>query len=264
MIYELIVENNEDEVFAISLVENPAIERDFLYFNKEEVKFASIDEERRLVMGPILIPDKQIIRADGEGLPYYVFFRAETIKKLAESYLKKGYQASATLEHDKKIEGITLVESWIIESRTKDKSAIYNLNLPVGTWMGTMKIDNDEVWNDYIKTGKVKGFSIEGLFEHKAVSASKEVSYLSKEIDDLSEEEAKALLNHIHSLLMPSMNMNDLEDACWDGYVAIGTKMKDGREVPNCVPLEEALEYISITSTYPGQAATGSITESTI
>ena len=232
MVYELVIDDeNEDEVFAISLVENPAIERDFLFFNKDEVKFASVNEEQRLVMGPILIPDKQIIRADGEGLPYYVFFRAETIKKLAENYLKKGYQASATLEHDKKISGVTLVESWIVESRTKDKSALYNLNLPIGSWVGTMKIDNDEVWDDYVKTGKVKGFSVEALVEHKLVSASKEeVSYLTKEIDDLTEEEAKALLNHIHSLLMPATE----------------------------------LEQPSITSTYPGQAPTGSITESTI
>jgi len=229
MTYELILESEEDGIFAISLVENPAIERDFLYFNKEEVKFSSIDEDKRLVMGPILVPDKQIIRADGTGLPYYVFFSKDTIQKLAEMYLKNGFQASSTLEHEKKINGVTLIESWIVESRTKDKSAIYNMNLPVGTWAGVMKIDNDEIWDEYVKTGKVKGFSIEGLFEHKLVSASKHLVNLEKPINELTEDEAKELLNLIHSLLMPSIE----------------------------------LEQPSITSTYPGEAS-GSIAEATL
>jgi hypothetical protein len=231
MIYELVIEDeNVDEVFAISLVENPAIEREFLYFNKEEVHFSSIDEEKRLVIGPILIPDKHIFRMDGDGVPYTVFFSKDTIQKLAENYLKRGYQASSTLEHDKKINGVTLVESWVVESRTKDKSALYNLNLPIGTWMGIMKIDSDEIWRDYVKTGKVKGFSIEGMFEHKLVSASKQ-NYLSKSVDDLTEDEAKELLNHIHSLLMPDMELE---------------------------------AQPSITSTYPGESATGSIAPATL
>ena len=230
MIYELVIENEQDEVFAISLVENPAIEREFLYFNKEEVRFSSIDDEKRLVIGPILIPDKQIFRMDGDGVPYTVFFSKDTVQRLAENYLKRGYQASATLEHNKKINGVTLVESWIVESRTKDKSALYNLNLPIGTWAGIMKIDSDEIWKDYVKTGKVKGFSIEGLFEHKLVSASKQ-EYLSKSVDDLTEDEAKALLNHIHSLLMPDMELE---------------------------------ANPSIVSTYPGEVASGSISEATL
>jgi hypothetical protein len=201
MIYELVIEDeNVDEVFAISLVENPAIEREFLYFNKEEVHFSSIDDEKRLVIGPILIPDKHIFRMDGDGVPYTVFFSKNTIQKLAENYLKRGYQASSTLEHDKKINGVTLIESWIVESRTKDKSALYNLNLPIGTWMGIMKIDSDELWEDYVKTRRVRGFSIEGMFEHKLVSASKEIQLLSKSITDLTEEEAELLLSKISVL----------------------------------------------------------------
>ena len=230
MIYELVIENEQDEVFAISLVESPAIEREFLYFDKEEVRFSAIDEEKRLVIGPILIPDKMIFRVDGDNVPYSVFFSKETISRLSENYLKKGYQASATLEHDKKVDGVTLVESWIVESRTKDKSAIYNLNMPVGTWMGIMKIDSDEVWEDYVKTGKVKGFSIEGMFEHKLVAASKE-DYLQKPI-------AKELLTVIHSLLMPF-------------HYAL-------------MPQTELETQPSVTSTYPGEAASGSIAPATL
>jgi len=202
MIYELVIEDeNIDEVFAISLVEEPAIESNFVFFDKEKVQFAALSDEKRLVMGPILIPDKQILRVDGEGKPYHVFFKPETIKKLSEMYLKKKYTDSATLEHDKKINGVTLVESWIKESLSKDKSSLYNLNTPVGTWMGTFKIDNDEIWNDYVKTGEVKGFSIEGLFGHNLVSAALvEELYLSKEISDLSEQEAAMLLTKIRTM----------------------------------------------------------------
>jgi len=202
MIYELVIEDeNIDEVFAISLVEEPAIESNFVFFDKEKVQFAALSDEKRLVMGPILIPDKQILRVDGEGKPYHVFFKPETIKKLSEMYLKKKYTDKSTLEHDKKLNGVTLVESWIKESTTKDKSALYNLNVPVGTWMGTFKIDNDEIWNDYVKTGEVKGFSIEGLFGHNLVSAALvDESYLTKEIIDLNEQEAVLVLNKIKAL----------------------------------------------------------------
>jgi hypothetical protein len=202
MIYELVIEDeNIDEVFAISLVEEPAIESNFVFFDKEKVQFAALSDEKRLVMGPILIPDKQILRVDGEGKPYHVFFKPETIKRLSEMYLKKKYTDKSTLEHDKKINGVTLVESWVKESLTKDKSALYNLNVPVGTWMGTFKIDNDEIWNDYVKTGEVKGFSIEGLFGHNLVSAALvEELYLSKEISDLSEQEAEMVLSKIKAM----------------------------------------------------------------
>ena len=202
MIYELVIEDeNIDEVFAISLVEEPAIESNFVFFDKEKVQFAALNDEKRLVMGPILIPDKQILRIDGEGKPYHVFFKPETIKKLSEMYLKKKYTDSATLEHDKKIKGVTLVESWIKESITKDKSALYGLNTPINSWMGTFKIDNDEIWNDYVKTGEVKGFSIEGLFGHNLVSAAKEQDYLDKEISDLEEHEAALVLSQIRALI---------------------------------------------------------------
>jgi hypothetical protein len=152
-------------------------------------------------MGPILIPDKQILRIDGEGMPYHVFFKPETIKRLSEMYLQKKYTDKSTLEHDSKIDGVTLVESWIVESRTKDKSALYGLSVPVGTWMGTFKVDNENIWNNYVKTGEVKGFSIEGLFGHNLVAAAKENDYLNKEISDLDENEATLVLSQIRALI---------------------------------------------------------------
>ena len=202
MIYELVIEDeNIDEVFAISLVEEPAIESNFVFFDKEKVHFAALSDEKRLVMGPILIPDKKILRIDGEGKPYHVFFKPETIKKLSEMYLKKKYTDKSTLEHDAKINGVTLVESWVKESITKDKSALYNLNVPVGTWMGTFKIDNDTIWNDYVKTGEVKGFSIEGLFGQNLVEQHKIEFSADTILGDLEEQEALLILSEIRALI---------------------------------------------------------------
>jgi hypothetical protein len=200
-LYELVIEDeNIDGIFAISLVQDPAIESDFVYFDKEKILFSSVDNEQRLVMGAILIPNKKILRIDGEGKPYYVFFKPETIKRLSEMYLKNKYTDKATLEHNQKINGVTLVESWIKESASKDKSALYNLNAPVGSWLGTFKIDNDEIWNDYVKSGDVKGFSIEGLFGHSLVSAN-EMFNLEKDISLFSEDEAEILLGKIKAVL---------------------------------------------------------------
>jgi hypothetical protein len=208
-LYELVIEDeNIDGIFAISLVQDPAIEADFVYFDKEKVLFSSVDNEQRLVMGAILIPNKKILRIDGEGKTYHVFFKPETIKRLSELYLKNKYTDKATLEHNQKINGVTLVESWIKESATKDKSALYNLNAPVGSWLGTFKIDNDKIWNDYVKTGDVKGFSIEGLFGHSLVSANEKFN-LEKDINLFSEVEAEILLEKIKQMFESYSDYSD-------------------------------------------------------
>ena len=200
-LYELKIEDEGvDEVFSISLVESPAIESDFFYFNKEELLFAKIDSEQRMLVGPVLIPDKKILRVDGEGNPYQVVFSKQTVRKLAQNYLMKKYTDSATLEHDKKINGkIHLVESWIKEGKL-DKSNNYGLNVPEGTWMGMFKVTDDTIWNDYVKTGKVKGFSVEALLEQKLIKASQEID-LDKNVEDLTEEEATILLSQLKAII---------------------------------------------------------------
>ena len=183
-----------DEVFAISLVSEPAIESNFVFFDKEKVQFKKINNEKRIVAGPVLIPNKKILRVDGQGKPYEVFFSEETVEKLAQNYLKRRYNNESTLEHDEKVNGVSLVESWIKTTKL-DKSNGLGLNLPVGTWVGLFKIDNDEIWDEYVKSGSVKGFSIEGIFTHDLVKASRE------EILKIEEEEAEYLLNKIRALI---------------------------------------------------------------
>jgi hypothetical protein len=233
-LYELTIDDNTDEVFAISLVESPAIESDFIYFDKEKVQFAAVDTEKKMLIGPILIPDKKILRVDGEGQPYHVFFTKETVAKLAQNYLQKKYTDKATLEHDKTIKGVDLVESWVKTGKL-DKSNNFGLNVPDGTWMGIFKISDNKLWNDYIKDGKVKGFSIEGLFSHKLIQASMiDDELLEKEITELTSVEAQKVLNKLKYLIKTD-----------NRYKA--KKRVDIQDMEGVSP--------TISSSYPGQAA---------
>ena len=166
-IVELILADDEmTGIEAISVVENPAIEEDFIALKSEEIKLAEVDKEKRILMGALLIPNKPIYRRKGEE-EYYIYFSRETVERASQLYLMNGNQSKATLEHQHTINGLTLVESWLVEDEVHDKSRKYGLNVPVGTWMGAVKVNNDQIWNDFVKTGKVKGFSIEGYFADK-------------------------------------------------------------------------------------------------
>ena len=166
-IVELILADDEmTGIEAISVVENPAIEEDFIALKSEEIKLAEVDKERRILMGALLVPNKPIYRRKGDE-EYYIYFSRETVERASQLYLMNGNQSKATLEHQHTINGLTLVESWLVEDEVHDKSRKYGLNVPVGTWMGAVKVNNDLIWNDFVKTGKVKGFSIEGYFADK-------------------------------------------------------------------------------------------------
>ena len=178
--FELVLDEEKllHGIDAISIVEHPAIEEDFITMSKEhKFEFKEVDNEKRILMGAAMIPEKPIYRVDG-GEEYYVFFTKETIRRASELYLMNGKQGNATLEHEEKIDGLSLVESWIIEDSDKDKSRAYGLEYPVGTWMVSMKVNNEDIWEEYVKEGRVKGFSIEGWFMQResAIEVNTELS----------------------------------------------------------------------------------------
>ena len=167
-IVELIIqdENQELAIDAISLVTSPAIEQDFVFFGKEKnnLTFAKVDEEKRILISPALIPEKTILRHDPQtSSDYFVFFSKATVRKASELYLKHNNHHKATYQHQDRVSGVLTVESWIIEDSKLDKSTLYGFSLPVGTWMVKMKIENDELWQE-IKSGTLRGLSIEGYF----------------------------------------------------------------------------------------------------
>jgi len=189
-IVELILDEQQmaSGIDAISIVEAPAIESNFVALKSHEVKFAKVDAEKRILMGPILIPDKPIYRKqiiDGELDEFYIYFSKDTVRKASQMFLMKGNQANATVEHELSVQGVCMVETWLKEDMEKDKSAIYGMNDPVGTWMGCLKVTNDQVWND-VKDGKFKGFSIEGYFADK-MKMSKQPSLLDEVVAILTE-----------------------------------------------------------------------------
>ena len=193
-------ENEFSGIEAISVVENPAIEEDFIALKKHEVQLAEVDAEKRILMGPALIPNKQIYRTNGEE-EYNIFFSEDTVKKASELFLSRGKQNNSTLEHQVDIQGLSVVESWIIEDSEIDKSKKYNLSLPKGTWMVSVKVNNDDIWNNYVKEGKVKGFSIEGFFADKLDGPKESVE------EDFSSDELDAIAT-----------LYDLEDAMLSSY----------------------------------------------
>jgi len=193
-IIELVLDEGGEAlgVDAISIVEHPAIEMDFITLNEhtKEVKLKSIDEERRILLGAALVPNKMIYRK-GADEDFYIYFSNDTIRKASEMFLSGGNQNNSTLEHEEKLTGLSVVESWIVEDKDKDKTSLYGLDVPVGTWMVSMKVYNEEVWQEFVKSGKVKGFSIEGYFSNKA--------QLSEQNQE--EKEAEAALKTLRNLM---------------------------------------------------------------
>ena len=195
-IVELILDEDQDAsgIEAISIVESPAIEEDFIALKSNEIKLAEIDKEKKILMGALLIPNKPIYRNNGED-EYYIYFSKDTVLKASQMYLTKGNQNNSTLEHQHSLSGLSLVESWLVEDEVHDKSRKYGMNVPVGTWMGAVKVNNEQVWNDYVKTGKVKGFSIEGYFADKMERPKESIK------EDMSEKQADLLLSEIEKIV---------------------------------------------------------------
>jgi len=176
-ITELVIsdENQELAIDAISLVTDPAIEVDFIFFGKEKnnLTLAAVDEEKRMLVSPALIPNKNIYRYDAsKDQDYYVYFSKETVRLASELYLRNNNHHKATYQHEDRVSGVLTIESWIKEGE-QDKSNLYGFDLPVGTWFVKMKIDNDDMW-ERIKSGELKGLSIEGYFVDKMETMNKD------------------------------------------------------------------------------------------
>lgn len=147
------------DLFAVSLVEDPAIESNFIALSKEKVPI-KLQDEKRLLVGAALVPNKPIYR-NVNGKEFYISFDEATIEKLAQDFLANDYQHNVTVEHQDNVDDIVVVESWIKTSEN-DKSVGYGLNEPIGTWFIGMKVNNDQIWQR-IKDGYYKGFSIEAI-----------------------------------------------------------------------------------------------------
>jgi preprotein translocase subunit SecE len=214
-ITELVIdeENEALAIDAISLVTSPAIEVDFVFFGKEKnnLTFAKVDEEKRELIAPALIPNKQIYRYDANtDSDYYVYFSKDTVKKAAYSYLKHNNHHKATYQHEQRVAGVLTVESWIKEG-DQDKSKLYGFDLSDGTWFVKMKIENDDLWQK-IKEGELKGLSIEGYFVDKLEKMGKQ--YTDEQIRTAYKElQAEGKINKIELGLIDDIKKELVEAA---------------------------------------------------
>ena len=185
-LYELLIDENDlllSGVHALSIVENPAIQSDFIALGDQKpVLLAEVNKDKQILMGAALIPDKPIYRKDGDE-EYYVYFSKETIAKTAEAFFRNNNQNNATLEHAEVLDNMTVFESWIVEDPEFDKSKKYGLDVPEGTWMVSMKVDDKDVWDNYVKDNKVFGFSIEGKFANVLRKESSDMNFSDQVLD---------------------------------------------------------------------------------
>tara|TARA_R110001599_G_scaffold41074_1_gene124544 strand:- start:98 stop:811 length:714 start_codon:yes stop_codon:yes gene_type:complete len=191
-IVELVIDDSNESlaIDAISLVTAPAIEENMVYMSKAKnnLTLAKIDEDKKEIISPALIPNKNIYRYDADtDSDYYVYFSKDTVKKCAYSYLKNNNHHKATYQHKDRVSGVLTVESWIVEDTEKDKSALYGYSMPKGTWMVKMSITNLELW-EKVKSGDIKGLSIEGFFTSK---------YEAMQKSEPTDEEILTALNEI-------------------------------------------------------------------
>jgi hypothetical protein len=191
ILIELFIDENDQDnaLDLISFVSAPAIEKNFMYFNAntEKFKFKSTNDEKRIVTGPAMVPNQEIIRMDAEGNPYFVFFTEDTVAMAQEVFAKYGNTKSTNFEHQVGLRDVTVVESWLVIDPANDKAnALGFTDIPKGTWMISYKVDNDLLW-DKVKAGEVLGFSIEGVF-------SKNIVEMSSDSDEATFKEIQAII----------------------------------------------------------------------
>lgn len=253
-------------VYGISLVENPAMEGLFIALSKQEpqeIKLKEVDKEQRILMGLVLEPNKPVYRNQG-GEEFNIVFSEDTIKDLSYGFFKTNSQKNSTIEHsDKGIQGVTFTESWIVENPEVDKSTNFGFSYPKGSWLAVMKVDSDEVWDGYVKTGKVQGFSIDAMLSLEEVNLKSNITMSKQEetgilalLKDLPNQIKLALTPKSTEIKLGSVMLADgslkIEfegDAITKG-ASVWVTAEDGTKVPVPVgehPLEDGTVLVVTT-----------------
>ena len=224
--FEAVFNEDTKGVFGISLVRQPAMEGDFIALSKDKelIQLKTLDEEKRILVGLVLEPNKYIPRFDEKtGEWFQLTMSPKTVEELCYAFSKNKYNSNSTIEHDgnKKIEGVTFVENWLVRDEKIDTSIALGLECKKDSWVSVMKVDSDEVWIEYVKTGKVKGFSIDAMLELKEVNYKPEI--------EMNKKEFFTELKKIFSFTEDTEEVKDVE-------------VKDVVEVQPETPAEEVVE----------------------
>ena len=232
-VYKITYKNLEQQdefegVYAISLVEDPANEMQFIMLSntkKDVLKLAN--EEKQLLTGVVLMPNQKIYRRDENGKEFEIFFEADVIEKLSQDFLKNGFQKNSTYNHNENnwLQDISVVEQWILEDPENDKAnALGFKDLPKGTWMVTFKV-SDEIWGDYVKTGKVKGFSIDAFLDMEKIKMNNNKTKKRKKMSLLTK-----LRNLIATTLMKEIEIEGMGKLLSENF-EIGDEVFSGNEL---------------------------------
>jgi hypothetical protein len=184
-VYKMVVDDSKESGFDfVALVDEPAIMVDWMAFSSEPKKYVfSADNARRILTGPLMIPDLPIYRRDEKtGKEFYVTFDADTTEKMLKKFMQQGMTKNINLMHDKKmiVDGAYLFEAWMSDESRGVKAPEAFKDLPDRTIFGSVYIDNEELFNEYIATGKLRGFSIEGLFQQELVGNESEKDLIAQ------------------------------------------------------------------------------------
>ena len=201
-------------VYAISLVENPAMEENFIALAKQKqvLQLKTIDEAKRELIGVVLEPNKPIYR-DQNGEQFNIVFTEDVIKELLIGFSENGNQNNSTIEHEEalKLDGVTFFENWIVEDEENDKSNAYELNAKKGSWVTKLKIDDEDVWNDFVKTGAVKGFSIDAMVDLQEIKLNSNMNKV--ELNDESKGFIESLFSKFLSPKEPKVELAEEKPA---------------------------------------------------
>lgn len=199
----------DSETYAISMVESPAIESDFVALSKEEEKRVFLEsDERHMVYGAALIPDKDIYRNNGEQ-EFYISFTKESIEKMSQDFMKNYRQNEVTLDHEEMANDITITESWLVEDPYKDKANALGINVPKGTWMVGMKVNQIDVW-ERVKSGELKGFSVESMISLEDFSKQNTNNMNIETNDNMFWDKMKNILSEVFTSLSMSKKDEDI------------------------------------------------------
>ena len=241
----------ESSVFRIALVESPAIETDFIFLSKQDYPIQlSVQDEKRMIYSPVLIPDKIIPRVSDAGDPYEIYFSGDTIEEIAKDYmLKKVTLGEWNSEHNEnqKLEGVDVVENWIVQNPLNDKATELGFKVPAKTWMQGTYISNDDVWAK-IKDGTYKGISVEADMNHELTQLNKsEMSNTNVKLD--------AILTKLGQLL-PSKKTELASMDVGEGVLIYAESFEEGAKVYSdeamTIPAEGSFEVDGKTITIEG------------
>ena len=205
----------DSETYAISMVDMPAIESDFVALEKQEEEKVQVfleSNERHMVYGAALIPDKDIYRNNGEQ-EFYISFTKESIEKMSQDFMKNYRQNEVTLDHEEMANDITITEAQLDEDPYKDKANALGINVPKGTWMVGMKVNQIDVW-ERVKSGELKGFSVESMISLEDFSKQNTKNMNIETNDNMFWDKMKNILSEVFtSLSMSKKDEADIESS---------------------------------------------------